>query len=211
MHAWGLGTRSDPTRPDGGNNGESGRADVIAYRNSLAVAIEFKYGKTGFNPFSKTAGWKRKQRLWARRWCIQEFGVDYYLFLSMGTHPPHYHPEKYMPRRSWLIPYHAMRSLERVFILAQMAGDTAIQQTIPYRAGKGYSTFLQEHKLDAIHLFRDYELVWQKGSNGKPGYWQCPEQHIFFQRYLVPRKPLIALETDNNIVRRFELWKLIPA
>lgn len=193
LHQWGVGTRTDPTNPYGGNDGEAGRADVMCYIRGLSVAVEFKAGKAGFD----FAHWRANQREWAKRWCVGVFGTDYYIFLTVGSHPSNYNPEKYSPKRSWLVPMSAFLFTESAFENKQRkAGVVVPQRTIPYRATKGYSRVLQENKLDAVTMFRAYELPWTKGSDGKPGYWSCPKLHPFYVRYLLPKRTRVFSASD---------------
>lgn len=148
---------------------QPGRADVIAGWNGQLIFVEVKDGKKSFS----FARWEDHQRRWAaavERVCR----LPYWLFLVMGTDNPNYNPEKYTPKRAWLLPGRTMLAVERLLM--------PYQASIPYRAGKGYSKVLQERELDAVHLLHKYELPWGKGR------YDLPQTHPFFTAFQPPLK-----------------------
>lgn len=132
--------------------GTAGAADYLALKNGYGCAIEAKYAKLSFG-FDQ---WTEEQREWAR-WCEEDRGVDYFIWLTIGPDPPHYDPEKYSPRKSWLVPSTHMLQVESTVL--------PIQKTLVYRAGKGHRREIQDNNLDAVTLLSHYELLW------RDGYW----------------------------------------
>lgn len=192
--------RTDMTAQFAGISGEDiGRADMFAARNGKAVNIEAKQGSTGF----MMSNWRENQREWARWTSGHPFNITYWIFLTLGEHPATYNPEKYLPKKTWLLPFNVMIDAENKII--------EYQKTLPMRVGKGMNKVMQEKKLDAITLFSKYELVWSgAGTLVKPewmmrieelenvgktqevierskmygGFWVAPKTHLFYQMFI---------------------------
>ena len=201
LHHHGFLTRTDVTAQFIGHDKKDdiGRADMFAARGGKAVNVEVKRGISGF----LMTEWRENQRKWAE-WSSQPpFCVPYYLYLTIGTHPPTYNPLNYLPRKSWLIPFKVVLQAEEKIV--------AYQKTLPMRVGKGMNKTMQELKLDAITLFEKYELKWEAQnalekpewmwrvdeleSSGKTtavverskkygGFWIVPESHVFYREFI---------------------------
>lgn len=181
------------------NEENFGRADTFAARNGKAVNIEAKQGSTGF----MMTNWRENQREWGRWSSGYPFNIPYFVFLTLGVHPATYNPEKYLPKKTWLLPFNVMIDAEQKII--------DYQKTLPMRAGKGMNKAIQEKKLDAITLFSKYELVWasqntlikpewmlrieQLEEAGKTqhvieksklygGFWVVPKSHMFYDMFI---------------------------
>lgn len=194
LHYHGFITRTDVTSRFVGWDkiGDIGRCDVFAARMGKAVSIEIKNGKTSF----QLDHLREPQREWAE-WTMKEpYCVEYYIYLTIGKNPPNWSPGKYIPKVSWLIPYQSYLEVEEKV--------NAIQKSIPYRAGKGMRKEIQENKLDALTLYKPWELVWKPNNslikpewltkeetgitNKYGGFWIIPDTHIFYKKYIQQEK-----------------------
>lgn len=129
---------------------EPGKADLIVARNGVMIFVEVKDAGLAF-PF---ASWRDNQREWARAtW--DDFRLDYALAITLGTDPPNRDPERYAPERLWIVPRFCYESIEALV--------EPYQSSLPYRVGPGYNRVLQDNNYDAVHLFADYALTWEKG------------------------------------------------
>ncbi len=147
---------------------DPGRADVWAYRAGKAVMVEVKFGAENFM-FDQ---WSEGQRSWARDYCLAEpYNTEYWIWLTIGQNPPHWSPDKYMPKRTWLVHYHDMLYIESLL--------APYQATLPYLARKHMRIEVQEQKLDAVHLLKRLEIYW-----GGSGQWHIPVSHPFRQMYI---------------------------
>lgn len=186
LHHHGFITRSDITAKFAGISGDNiGRADIFASRMGNAVFIEVKRGINGF----MLSNWRNNQREWAEMVSKAPFLTPYYMFLTLGKHPPTYNTKSYLPKRSWLIPY---KEMIKICDLIE-----PIQKTLPMRLKKGMKKALRENKYDAINLLKSFELKWN-GSEAlmrpawffenanKPygSFWTVPEEHIFYRRFI---------------------------
>jgi hypothetical protein len=95
-----------------------------------------------------------KQREWLDRW--EEEGVG---FIGFGVIRPH--GKRDFLDHLYLIPWRTWKQVEELV--------KPYQGSIPYEAGKGYRTELQENKYDIVHLFEEYELQRDNGA------WQLPK------------------------------------
>ena len=129
----------------------AGRPEYFCTIGTLGFVVEVKAGTKGWR-FSSL---REQQRNWAE-WYINDTGGLYCIWLSMGRR----RNAKVMPRKTWLVPYHGILAAE----------DLVGQDTLPYLAGKGYSTRLQEDKLDAVHILANFEMKYADGV------WQRPTQ-----------------------------------
>lgn len=208
LHHHGFLTRADMTSQFAGISEEQvGRADLACSCGGRAVNVEIKQGKTGF----MLSNWREPQREWAA-WTTQPpFSTPYYLFLTLGEHPATYDPAKYLPKRSWLIPYDVLLEIDSIV--------TPHQKTLPMRVGKGMKKEMQDRKLDAITLLGGYELEWNKSNAlAKPSwltraselsdkgktedviskslyygtFWTVPRTHPFYQEFILDN------ETDTE-------------
>lgn len=170
-------SRADPTEKFA-TAGENGRSDLVVLKNGRGVAVEIKSGKTGFN----FTDWRSNQREWASKYCAM-CGVPYFIWLNLGEARQKSDLDRgKLLRRAWLIP-------EKIFLEAEDK-IKAVQTTLPYQVGKGYNTFLQENKLDAITLFKDFELSWSKlvipWNKAQAKYcWVIPTDHPFYKFFEV--------------------------
>ena len=185
LHKWGFGVRADPTvnwTQQGKGDFTPGRADLMVVKNGYGCYIEIKSGKTGFL-FSH---YEPHQRQWAETYALPiPYQTPVWIWLFLGTDPPNRNPERYVPRKAWLVPYFAFLEVEQMI--------APYQATLPYRVKKGLRKELQEGSLDACTLFRDYELQWNGG-----GVWMCPESHLFRQVYSVPPDFIRRLTTSHE-------------
>jgi|GEM_PF-1791433 len=159
---------------------QPGRADVIAGWDGQLIFIEAKCADTSYS-FDQ---WEPHQKAWGL--AVEKVSrLPYWLYLTIGTDPASYNPEKYKPRRTWLVPRLRMLAVER--LLAPYQGS------LPYIAGKGYDLTLQSRKWDAVHLLAEYELKWGKGVFG------LPLTHPFYKTY---QPPMVDVR---------ETWKIFTA
>lgn len=210
LHHYGFTTRSDVTSQFVGWDtiDDIGRADIFASRMNKPVFIEVKRGTDAFDLTS----WRVPQRLWGQWVQSPPFKTPYWIFLTIGMHPPNYNPEKYKPRRSWLVPYDDMLDVE-----SQVIG---IQNRLVYQAGKGMRTEIQEQNLDAVTLLAEWELDWNGGSDLiKPswakslkemdtvvhygGFWTIPEKHPFYAKFLSDIDNENMLKKSYNSAKRY--------
>ena len=214
IHHHGFLSRADMTSQFAGISEEQvGRADLACSRGGRAVNIEIKQGKAGF----LLTNWREPQREWAA-WTTQPpFSTPYYMFLTLGEHPATYDPSKYLPKRSWLIPYTVLLEVDTII--------SPHQKTIPMRVGKGMNKEMQRLSLDAITLLKDYELQWNKtgsllkpywltrasemNENGKDAgvidkslhygaFWTIPKNHVFYQTYIADNE--LDIEKDDYVL-----------
>ena len=118
LHHHGLLTRTDVTSRFVGHSThrDIGRADIFCSHRGRAVGVEVKYGTTSWRHHPRwdkkaqewQSGWTFRQREWGVMSQEHPFCTPYYVFLTMGEHSPQWNPEKYNPRKSWLVPYRAM-------------------------------------------------------------------------------------------------------
>ena len=190
LHHYGFATRSDVTSKFvGWDKAEDiGRADIFASRRNMPVFVEVKRGIDAFD----TTQWRVPQRIWAEWMESAPFNTPYWLYLTIGKNPPNYNPDKYMPRKSWLIPRAAFLEVEKKSI--------AIQNRLVYRAAKGMRKEIQEGNIDACTLLSEWELVWNANDSlhkpswmrslGEPldstygGFWTIPTTHSFYSTFL---------------------------
>lgn len=207
LHYHGFATRSDVTSQFVGwdKADDIGRADIFAARLGKAVHIEVKRGVEGFN----LDDWRENQRAWGLRMEQFPFSVPYYLFLTIGKHPPHYNPATYMPRRSWLVPIQQMLDVDALV--------RPHQKTLVWQAKPRMKRLIQQFKLDAVTLLKEYELVWQaqntlkkpewfedKAGDSYGGFWVVPATHEFYGRFelgllaeeQVPKRGMIITSTN---------------
>lgn len=168
-------SRADPTEK-WATAGENGRSDLIVLKNGKGAAVEIKSGNKGFN-FSD---WRENQREWAKVYCAM-CNVPYWIWLNLGeTRLKGDLAKGKLLRRAWLIP-------EKDFLEAEEK-IKSVQTTLPYEAVKGYSTFLQDNNLDALTLFKKYELSWSKlnipWTPTQSKYcWYIPNEHPFYKHF----------------------------
>lgn len=217
LHHHGFLTRSDVTSRFIGHDraGDIGRADIFSSRMSRAVNIEVKYGTSSWRCAPKwngkkkkwEGGWNYRQREWAVMSMQPPFCTPYYIFLTMGENPPNWNPDKYVPRRSWLIPF--MPFWEAVHAIEQ-----AGMLSMPYAIKKGIRRIYQENNWAACELFAKYELQWNKQDGlirpkwffdtaGKPygGFWTVPETHVFYEEFIADNPSQPPACRDLNEVR----------
>lgn len=154
LHHAGFLTRSDMTSKFVGwdKKGDIGRADIFAGKNGKAINVEVKRGNERF----QFDDWREPQRNWASYTESDPYNIPYWLFFTLGTDPPNWSDEKYLPRRSWLMPYQIFLEAEQII--------SPYQKSIVYRVKKGMNKKIQDNNYDAITLFKLYELKWA-GSN----------------------------------------------
>lgn len=156
-------TRSDPTIP---YLPASGRADIIALKNGRAVHVEVKNGYRSFTINAgehDSQGWKPNQREWAKFSQMYPFEIPYWIFLTMGTDPANYNPDKYLPKISWLIPYKHLQDTRDAI--------SEIQKSIPYKDFKGVKTAVKNAQLWAIERFKQYSMEWAPRNTLKKPVW----------------------------------------
>ena len=135
--------------------GGNGRADLVALKDGMGIAVEIKNGKGTFN----LDMWSRDQRDYAVH--CEECGVPYSIWLILGKDKPNLNPEKYEPRKAWLVPH---RDFRRIELLVRQ-----VQKTLIYRIKKGVRLELREKNLDAVTLLAPFELQWDGGIWRIPG------------------------------------------
>jgi len=139
----------------------SGRPDNYVTLGRQSCMIEVKWGGLSF-PFSS---FTEEQRDWGS-WYVTERNGVYCVWLSMGKRINH----NTHPRMTWLVPL-------RDFLAARVMVP---QKSLPYSVdGRGYKKSMKGlsngflfPSLDAVHIFRNYELAWE----GR-GVWSLPDNH----------------------------------
>lgn len=178
LHTLNWAVRSDPTARYA-TAGETGRPDLMCVRDGWGIHIEVKNGATGFD-FSQ---WNPKQREWSK---THGDRLHLWFWLCLGTDAPHYNPEKFLPRITFLFPHNIMWEIEEK--LKPYSG------TLPYRA-KHQRVEIQQQGLIAPTLLKEYRLNWK----GK-GVWELPAHHPF-QVYSRPLPYIQGLsEKTANVV-----------
>lgn len=189
LHHHGFLTRSDVTSRFIGHDKKDdiGRADIIAIRSGRSVAVEVKYDTDRFQFDNLRA----PQRKWAEMCLKYPYEVPYWIYLTLGQHPPHFNNQRYKPRISWLFPYNVLLEIEKEI--------TVHQKSMVYKISKGMNKQIQEKNLDAISLLEDYELTWygknkvirpdwlKNDENKKSdygGFWTIPEYHPFYKKFI---------------------------
>lgn len=166
--------RADPTDKYA-TEGEPGRSDLIVIRGGHGVALEIKSDHDSF----AFKNWRDNQRQWYADWCVPN-KIPYWIWLNMGevnvNRAQGKKPIEGLMRRAWLMPIDRLLEVENLLY--------STQDSIPYLAEKGFSTVLQTNQWDAVHLFKDYELFWQKlpipWDLTKSKYcWTIPTTHSF--------------------------------
>ncbi len=169
LHQWKFGYRSDPTAKYATADAP-GRADMLATKGGRSVYIEIKSAAAAF-AFTDL---RDNQRKWIEEQALKVEQTPVWIWLNLGQHPPNYNPDDYLPRRAFLVPYELFLDIENQV--------KPFQNSLPYRAGKGYNVQVQALKLDAVHLLSNYALQWNKG------FWVVPENHPFY--HFVSARPL---------------------
>lgn len=178
LHKMMFQTRTDPTQQYNADF-ENGRADILASLGGRSVYIECKNDGEAF----PLENWRDNQRKWAAETVAS--GTDYYLWLTLGIDPPNRDPLKYLPRLTWLVPYHAFLSVDSLV--------KTVQDTLIYRVRKGHRKEMQRLQYDAVTLLQDWRLQWNGG-----GIWLIPHVHPFHRAYVEPQ-PLPVWEKHTII------------
>ena len=197
LHHYGYIAVSDPTNK---HVEEPARADIKALRNGRGVCIEVKDGKDeGGHAYFDLSEWRDNQREWAVKFCeAPPYSTSYWIWLRIGISQRH----KHEPHITWLLP---RKKFEGVCGLVQ-----SIQNRLVYKVRSGLSTEIQRRQLDAITLLRGYELTWNSantverpdwmkerfpdgGDYYKSGLYTIPENHLFYQRHIRPRRTMRSL------------------
>lgn len=161
---------------------EPARADLFVGVNGRAAWVEIKNGSgKGAGKSFKFGDWRENQREWAAEVRRPPSSTEYWLALLLGEHPPSYNPEKYQPRQMWLVPHDEWLEVEKTI--------SPIQDSIPYRATKGYNRILQDESLDAMTLLRHWALKWSSG------FWSVPEKHPFHELYIA-QTPILYYRSE---------------
>ena len=151
-----------------------GRSDLTFILAGLGCFIEVKNGDTSWMTRSKDPrkGWTQQQRSWAHQKVSALRPTPVWLWISVGPDRPHYNPIKFMPRKTWLVPY---QDVIRVVELIEANG----QNTLPYRVKARTRSFFKERNLSCETAFAGYELQWCGGK-----LWSIPEDHKFYRKYI---------------------------
>jgi hypothetical protein len=159
---------------------EPGKPDMMVWRGGRMGVIEVKDGYDAF-PF---ANFEENKRDYAAKWCMAApYWIQYWVWLCLGVGQPQWPAEK-QPRRTWLIPLQEFYAVEELLKPHQLS--------IPYFAGKGRLRILQDNQWDAIHLFQEFEVQWNKN-----GFWRLPTKHPFYRLYVEP-EPLPMYERERK-------------
>ena len=180
LHKIGVGLRSDPTERFA-TGGENGRADLMCVYRGRGFYCEIKGGRASFD----LREYRKNQREWAYHHALMESATPVWIWFYLGEHAPHYNPEKYNPRKTWLFPAEHLLVVER-----RLAG---IQNTLPYLVKKGMKREVQDGNLDAFTLLAGYELLWAGG-----GIWDIPASHPFYASY-IEAQPIFDLTGAANL------------
>jgi hypothetical protein len=170
LHFWGCSVRADATMKFATAE-EPGRADLVVMKRGRGCFVEVKNGRDSF-AFSEL---RENQRQWIETIALPIYQTSVWIWLVLGSSPPHLDLLRYNIRQAWLCPYHQFLEVE--------AKVLPYSGSIPYRAGKGYRKELQENHLDAMHLLARFALRW------KQGHWQLPQPHPFY--------PFVAKESET--------------
>lgn len=141
-------------------NYQKGVADLSIAKNEKSALVEVKNGNKGF-AFSD---WREEQRSWAEM-VEKEKRVPYFIALVVGDSRPDLKNgrDDLRPRKAWVIP--------RKYFLAVEYMVSKYQKSIPYRVLRNTPVEMRDANLDAITLFQQYELKWEKGG------WHIPQNH----------------------------------
>lgn len=165
--------RDDKTRKN--ESGEDpGRSDLTFIIAGMGCFIEVKNGEDGWTTRSSDPRkfWTRQQREWARLKVTAERPTPVWMWISVGPDQPHYNPLKFMPRKTWLVPY---QDVIKVVEMMEVNGHS----TLPYRVKKRTRTFFKERNLSCETAFAGYELKWCGNR-----IWSIPEDHKFYREYI---------------------------
>lgn len=217
LHHHGFLTRSDVTSRFIGHDTKQdiGRADIFASKQGRAVNIEVKYGTKSWRHHPKwdkktqkwTQGWHYKQREWAAMSMCPPFETPYWIFLTMGEDPASWNPEKYIPRKSWLIPFAVVwKAVHQI--------EQAGKLSMPYNLRKGTLRIYQDNGWSASDLFAKYELTWNKKDTlvrpewfektaGQPygGFWTIPQGHDFYQQFVASQPQTKFDQTNTELLQ----------
>lgn len=165
LRGYDFDVRDDKTRKN--ESGEDpGRADLGCIRGGKGVFVEIKTAKASF----QFKSWKQNQRDWAVK-TDRRNGSETYVWVTIGSNPPNYNPQKYKPRRSFCIPYRAL--------LDAIEEISPYQQSIPYRLPKkGGKKIMRENGFEFVTMFAEYEVCWENGA------WHIPTTHPFYSKYI---------------------------
>jgi hypothetical protein len=196
----GFQTRSDPTSRF---VEQPGRSDYTVTQ-MIGVNVECKQGGDGVD----MTHLRENQREWAEKFSLAEpFCTPYWIFLTIGTDSAmttmgklrkiykKNKPSIYLPKKTWFVPYEKYIEVENKI--------KPYQSTLPYMIRPGMRREMQDNMLDALTLFKGYELVWNPSNSLlKPawfspktdekfgyGIWTIPESHPFWQML---RKDLVT-------------------
>lgn len=188
LRSWGMNTFKPPDfsyTKYGQNRFQEtpGRPDLMCWRGGRMTMVEIKDALTAF-PF---ANFEQTKRDYAAKYCYSSpYNIDVWIWLCLGTGQPQWKPEK-IPRLSWLIPLVEWYKVEEKVKPHQLS--------LPYRVGRGYNKIMQELKLDALNLLKNFTLEW-KGS----GIWTLSLKHPFSELYLSPQAlPMYKQEDTPNV------------
>ncbi len=137
-------TQTDATRcPNCGSlvKPKIGRPDILGTPGFVIEVKVLSARETSF-PFSRIS---EQQRRWLDFWSIER---EFPGFLGLGVIRPH--GEREFLEHLYLVPWRDWLEMESVV--------EQHQSSIPYIAGKGYKTALQEQSLDIVTMLLEYEL-----------------------------------------------------
>jgi hypothetical protein len=154
----GLGvlSRSNPTQ----SYQEPAAADIFIPR----LVIEVKTARKGL--FSFVNDWKPEQRAWAEKHC-RPSGAEYWVAVVYDRINSNWR----VNRACFLVPY------EELVHAHEMVKP--VQDSLPYKLTKYHSLYLRENQLEAVTIWKDFELSWV----GKTEKWVVPETHAFTAMY----------------------------
>lgn len=217
LHYHGFITRTDVTSRFIGHDkaDDIGRADIFAGKGGRALNLEIKQAESSFNLDNLRQN-QHDYAVWSMGF---PFEIPYWLYFTMGKHPAHYNPAKYSPKMSWVLPYHIWKQ-----------ADDAVrphQKSLVFKAKKGMNKAIQALKLDAVTLFKGYELTWaENNSLIKPvwmqtleerqledlgetikygGFWIAPPDHPFYNEYDLGREsPAITFWKTHSLIPSYK-------
>lgn len=160
--------RDDKTRKN--ETGEDpGRSDLTFILAGIGSFVEVKNGERGWTTRSKNPDkcWTQQQREWAKRKVFSPRPTTVWMWISVGPDNPNYSRVKYLPRRTWLVPFE-----KALWVATTIEGNG--QNTLPYKVMKGTRSFFRERNLSCETVFDGYELEWRGNK-----LWSIPIEHPF--------------------------------
>jgi hypothetical protein len=174
FHYYGYQIRSDPTLKRVGHNTKKdvGRADLVITRKGKGIYVECKRADTSF-AFSQ---WTQKQRKWAEIVESPTYGMEYYLYLTIGVDRPNSNIDKFIPKTTWLIPRRDYLDAEAL-IVKYGVGNMLL------KVHKNTKKEVKDEDLTAYRLLAPYQLQWNKAKSlDKPEHFKLWKEYLMIDK-----------------------------